>query len=384
MIDDDWQTLFEPKSKSDWLQKIEADAKGEFSQDLLVHSFGPGIHMHAVQTREDLNGLPHLNKSSVYNSLKWGHSQRWAIGTPALLSNKVDETVKQLQDASRGPAEQVLLEANDGEGSLSEEHIQELFSQWNAPDLPLHIRLTPRLVHFIRTQYGHVLASGSSFEAQRIDPTDPNHPLQELNQAELSLFEQVPVARSVSCYIPDDSTDEANSLGDTLAALDRYISRSEDKTKALTSLLSRIQFILDCGSNFYAEIARHRALRYLTTRFVNEHAPNYTSHLEIPIIAELRTGEDSALTVADRLLLNTTMAMSAIIGGCTVLIVKPPLVLSQKDRAEIIRLTTNLQLMLRHESHLDQVIDPAAGSYYIEVLTHQFIQSAWEYYEQKR
>ena len=194
----------------------------------------------------------------------------------------------------------------------------------------------------------------------------------------------MPLARSIACYIPGDSTEEANRLGDTLVALDAFISRSEDKVNALTSLLARVQVFTSSGSNFYAESARLRALRYLITRFVKEHAPNYASPLEIPIIAEIQTGERKEVTVADHLLQTTTMAMSQIIGGCTVLVIKPPDALSTKDRAETLRLSTNLQLMLRHESHLDRVIDPAAGSYYVEVLTHQFIQSAWEYYEQQR
>ena len=384
MIDDNWQTLFEPKTKSDWLQKIENDAKGDFSQDLLMRSFGPGIHMHAVQTREDLNDLPHLDNNSMYNSLTWRRSQRWAIGTPVILSNEIDESVKQLQDVSRSPAEQIILEANDSEDSLSENYIVELFSRWTAPDLPLHIRLTPRLAHFIRSQYSQVLSPNSSFEVQRIDLTDPGLAVQEINNTEVSLFEQAPFARSISCYIPGDSTEEANSLANTLAALDAFISRPEDKENALTSLLAQIQLIISCGPNFYAEIARLRALRYLIARFVKEHVPNYSSPIEIPIIAEIRTGEHKELTVADHLLKTTTMALSQIMGGCTVLVVKPPNGLSKKDRAETLRLSTNLQLMLRHESHLDRVIDPAAGSYYVEVLTHQFIQSAWEYYEQER
>lgn len=384
MIDDDWQTLFEPKTKSDWLQKIEADAKGDFSQDLLERSFGQGVHMHAVQTGEDLSDVPHLDIESVYNSLKWKHSPGWAIGTQVVLSEHINETIRQLQNVSKSPVDHVVLAADDGGASLLEEHVHDLFSGWNAPHLSMHIRLTPRLAHYIRSRYSDFLSPNSSFEVQRIDAAAPHDTGEELNDPERALFEQAPLCRSVSCYIPGTSTDEANILGDVLAALDAYISGYENKTKGLTSLLARLQFIVTSSSNFYSAIARLRALRFLLTRFVKKHAPHYTSLLEVPIIAELDTGEPTDLSIADHLLRTTTMAMSAIIGGCTVLVTKPPPALSQKDQAETLRLATNLQLMLRHESHLDRVIDPAAGSYYVEVLTHQFIQSAWAYYEQQR
>ena len=70
----------------------------------------------------------------------------------------------------------------------------------------------------------------------------------------------------------------------------------------------------------------------------------------------------------------TTEALSAVIGGCDTLIVEPfefsP------------RLATNVQLLLQHEAHLDEVADPAAGSYYVEWLTDALARQAWKLFQE--
>ena len=61
--------------------------------------------------------------------------------------------------------------------------------------------------------------------------------------------------------------------------------------------------------------------------------------------------------------------MSAVLGGANHIIVTP---IDDTEKAK--RLARNVQLVLKHESGFDQVADPMAGSYYVEVLTQLFIK----------
>jgi len=78
------------------------------------------------------------------------------------------------------------------------------------------------------------------------------------------------------------------------------------------------------------------------------------------------------------MLRTTTEGMSAIIGGIDALTIKP-FDYSYKEQNNFSdRIAKNQQLVLKEEAHFDKVIDPAAGSYYIENITEALIDEAWK------
>jgi methylmalonyl-CoA mutase len=70
----------------------------------------------------------------------------------------------------------------------------------------------------------------------------------------------------------------------------------------------------------------------------------------------------------------TTEALSAVMGGCDQLTVEP--------FGFDAHLALNVQRILKEESHLDAVADPAGGSYYIEALTDSLGREAWKLFQQ--
>lgn len=81
----------------------------------------------------------------------------------------------------------------------------------------------------------------------------------------------------------------------------------------------------------------------------------------------------------------TTMAMSAILGGANQLVVKP----YDEDREHLSnyppqfarRIARNIQHLLKMESGFEQLLDPAAGSHYIEHATIQIADKSWELFK---
>ena len=69
--------------------------------------------------------------------------------------------------------------------------------------------------------------------------------------------------------------------------------------------------------------------------------------------------------------------MSAVIGGCDALTVHPYNTISGDSSEFAARIARNVPLLLKEESYLDKVADPSAGSYYVENLTYQLVESAW-------
>ena len=78
------------------------------------------------------------------------------------------------------------------------------------------------------------------------------------------------------------------------------------------------------------------------------------------------------------LLRTQTEAMSAALGGVDSMTVTPFDKTYETPDEFSERLARNQQLLLKEESHFDKVIDPAAGSYYIENLTVSIAKQAWE------
>jgi len=120
----------------------------------------------------------------------------------------------------------------------------------------------------------------------------------------------------------------------------------------------------ELGTDYFLEIAKLRALRYLLKkRFDSGFAiigftPDWSEELE---------------DMHSHLLHATTQAMSAILGGVDGLIVQPfyPIFPTKPELAE--RIARNISTLLREESHLGKVVDPAAGSYFLDTLTQDLI-----------
>jgi methylmalonyl-CoA mutase len=78
----------------------------------------------------------------------------------------------------------------------------------------------------------------------------------------------------------------------------------------------------------------------------------------------------------------TTEAMSAVIGGVHSLEVEPFDASFETPTEFSRRIARNVQLLLKHESHFDQVVDPSGGSYYIETLTDSIANEAWKLFRE--
>ena len=173
--------------------------------------------------------------------------------------------------------------------------------------------------------------------------------------------------------------DSARSLGMTLAAGVHVLRQMEVRGLDLTKVVPQLQFNLCIGGDFFMEIAKLRALRLLWTRVLE------AAGLEpCPAFIHARTSRRtlSGLDPHVNLLRVTTGAMSAILGSAdslhTSAFDEPRGTPDEFSR----RIARNVQLILVHECHLDQVADPVGGAWYPEKLTFDLAAKAWEHFQQ--
>ena len=136
----------------------------------------------------------------------------------------------------------------------------------------------------------------------------------------------------------------------------------------------QILFVFGVGSNYFFEIAKLRAARLAWAQAVSAIGPASDDACRMRIHAITALENKSVCDPWTNLLRSTTESLSAALGGCDALTVRA------YHYPE--RLAENIQLILKEESHLDKVADPAGGSYYIEALTSSLAGEAWKLFQQ--
>lgn len=167
-------------------------------------------------------------------------------------------------------------------------------------------------------------------------------------------------------------------LAFTLAAGHEYLVRLMENGANIDRAARKIRFSMGVTSNYFMEIAKFRAGRMLWANIVKAYEPEKECACKMFTHAVTSTWNQTVYDPYVNMLRGTTEAMSATIAGVHSLEVTPfdhpfeaPTEFSQ-------RIARNVELLLKHESHFDQVVDPAGGSYYIETLTRSIADHAWK------
>lgn len=132
-----------------------------------------------------------------------------------------------------------------------------------------------------------------------------------------------------------------------------------------------VNFAID--TQFFAEIAKLRAFKVLWKAFA---AGAGVQAAAVPIIAETSVRSFSKVDVYVNLLRAGNEAFAGAIGGADVFTVHPHDVLT-KPTATSTRIAQNALLVIKEESQVLNVLDPAGGSYFIESLTADYVKAAW-------
>ncbi|MBQ9603720.1 MAG: methylmalonyl-CoA mutase small subunit [Paludibacteraceae bacterium] len=144
-----------------------------------------------------------------------------------------------------------------------------------------------------------------------------------------------------------------------------------------------IRFNMGIGGNYFMEIAKFRAARLLWAKIVEAYkAPIFTHALKeaakMNVCAETSRFNMTIFDAYVNLLRTQTETMSAALAGVDEIIVSPFDVTYERPTEFAERIARNQQLLLKEEAHFDKVVDPAAGSYYLENLTNSIAAEAWK------
>lgn len=146
---------------------------------------------------------------------------------------------------------------------------------------------------------------------------------------------------------------------------------------------AQIKFKVGIGGNYFFEIAKIKTLRSLWFNIVNAYSPEHSCSTVAYIEAETGFLNKSLKDPNTNLLRQTTEALSAVIGGINELTILPyNWKAKNADFNKSQRLATNIALLLKEESYLDKVVDPAGGAYSQEKLINSIQENTWKLFLQ--
>ena len=181
------------------------------------------------------------------------------------------------------------------------------------------------------------------------------------------------------CAIRADLLHEAGAtaveeLGYAVAeAVECLAEIMEEKPAAdVVKAAGEITFVFAAGPSYFIEIAKLRAARLLWAQAAAAFGAKDPINMRIVVRTPARN--KSVFDRYTNLLRAATESLSAVVGGCDALYVEP---FGFDDHIAV-----NIQRILKEESNIDAVADPAGGSYYIETLTDSIARAAWKVFQQ--
>ena len=171
-------------------------------------------------------------------------------------------------------------------------------------------------------------------------------------------------------------------LAYTLADGLEYIRKGLEAGMDIDTFAPRLSFFWAIGMNHFMEIAKMRAARMLWAKLVKQFNPKNPKSLALRTHCQTSgwslTEQDPFNNVARTCI----EAAAAAFGGTQSLhtnALDEAIALPTDFSARIAR---NTQIYLQEETHITKTVDPWAGSYYVESLTHDIAQKAWDLIEE--
>jgi methylmalonyl-CoA mutase len=396
---------FPPITTEKWMEQIVADLKGADFDKKLVWKTNEGLNVKPFYRAEDIDGLKtteSLPGDFPYVRGTKKDANDWLIRQDLEVNGFAETNQKALDLLDKGISSLGFIIPGE---KVKKENIALLLSGISPEEIELNfvtcnknsVELIRLLVEYFKEKnydltkihgsvnldfLGIVLKKGRIPEKM----TDPM--LAAVKAAtELRYFKAI----AVNAYLFNNAgAFITQELGYAMAWGNELMNRLVDAGIDPTLAAKKIKFNFGIGSNYFMEIAKFRAARWLWAEIVKAYQP--TCHYDCPsqgennecrcaakmnIFAQTSLFNHTLYDAHVNLLRTQTEAMSASLAGVDSLLVTP-FDQSFKTPDEFSeRIARNQQLLLKEESHFDKVVDPAGGSYYIEALTASIAKVAW-------
>ena len=386
-------TEFTAPTTQEWLDKIEVDLKGADFQKRLVWRTNEGFNVQPFYRREDLKDLktpdalpgefPFVRGNKKDNN-EWYVRQNIKVDDPVEANKKAIDILNKGIDS---------IGFRFGGDKVSAEFIETLLKDIRLDIVEVSYRTCPRhaqelaeilVAYFEKQGYDkEKIVGGIGFDPidKMLQKGKDTTPLLELMPRLVETVKDYPNLRCVMVH--SDTLNNAGAyivqeLGYALAWGNEYLQQLVDAGVDVDLAAKSIKFYMGVSENYFMEIAKFRAARLLWAQIVKQYEPKCDCACKMVINASTSTYNQTLFDSYVNLLRSQTEAMSAALGGVHSMVVTPFDAPYEQPTDFSERIARNQQLLIKEESHFDRIVDPSAGSYYIEHLTDALAQEGWK------
>ena len=388
---------FPAVTTQEWMDKIMVDLKGADYEKKLVWKTNEGFKVKPFYRREDLEGLKTtegLPGQYPYIRGNKKDDNTWFVRQDIRVDNPAEANAKALDLLNKGiDSLGFHIKAKD----LNADYIRTLLKDICCECVELNFKTCQRhTVELAKLLTEYFKEKG--YDPEKLQGSldfDPISRMMKKGKNVSGLIANAKELVEVMAPYPKFRCIAVNSLalnnagayiyqelGYALAWGNEYLSRLTEAGVSADLAAKKIKFNFGISSNYFMEIAKFRAARMLWADIVNEYHPACQCACQMAVHAETSSFNLTLFDAHVNLLRTQTEAMSAAIAGVDSITVTPfdKAYETPNDFSE--RIARNQQLLLKEESHLNRIADPAAGSYYIENLTVSIAKQAWDLFLQ--
>ena len=395
-------TEFTAPTRQEWLDKIEVDLKGADFQKRLVWRTNEGFNVQPFYRREDLANLKTPDALPGEFPFVRGNkkdSNVWYVRQNINLDVAGNATSKEIAKAANAKSLDILNKGIDSLGFklsgklVNKETVEALLDnilcdivEVNFVTCPRHaVELAEILVaYFDKKGYDKENVVGSiEFDpmAKMVMKGKDVTPILEVAPKLVEALKAYPQFRCIA--VSSDALNDAGAyivqeLGYALAWGNEYLQQLTDAGVDVDLAAKSIKFNMGISENYFMEIAKFRAARLLWAQIVKQYEPKCDCACKMIVNATTSTYNQTLFDSYVNLLRSQTEAMSAALGSVHSIVVTPFDAPYEEATDFSERIARNQQLLIKEESHFDRIVDPSAGSYYIEHLTDALATEAWK------
>jgi len=410
--------------KKTWEEIAKKELRGK-PLDTLTWDTLEGIPVRPLYTAEDTDGLPHMGgipgqspftrgvKATMYAGRPWTIRQYAGFSTAeesnafyrkALSAGQQGVSVAFDLATHRGyDSDHPRVEGDVGKAGVAIDSVEDMKILFDgipldkvSVSMTMNGAVIPILANFIVAgeEQGHPrnVLSGTiqndilkEFMVRNTYVYPPEPSMRIIADIIEYTTDEMPKFNSISIsgyHMQEAGANLVQELAYTLADGREYVRTAIARGMDVDKFAGRLSFFFAIGMNFFMEAAKLRAARLLWSRIMAEFEP------KDPKSSMLRTHcQTSGVSLQEQDPYNNVIrtayeAMSAVLGGTQSLhtnALDEAIALPTEFSARIAR---NTQLILQEETGVTNVVDPLAGSYYVENMTHELAEAAWALIEE--
>lgn len=384
-------------STQQWEEVITKDLKGADRSKKLVWKTLEGFEVEPYYRQENLKELSHLNTHPgeyPYTRGKNATTNDWKIRQEIVVNDAAEANKKALDALNKGAESVAYVTRNNALAKQS--HMDKLMKDIVLDAIEMNFRAgnaSPVILNMFdkyvkennidasklngSVNYdplGYMTIAGG-FSHDEEFSFEQAKGLVEFGKKELPNFKVIAVNAH---RFTNAGSSLVHELAFALAMGNEYIARLVEKGLSVDDIAPRIQFSFGVTANYFMEIAKLRAARTLWANIVKSYNPANEDSCKMNIHAVTTRFNKSVYDPYVNMLRTSTESMSAVIGGVDSLTVEPFNIIYSETNEFSERIARNQQLLLKEECNLDKVVDPSAGSYYVEMLTAKMMEKSWE------